>query len=431
MSIIEVDALEVLDSRGRPTVKAMLTLASGARGSASVPAGASTGAAEAFELRDGDPRRFRGMGCLKAVGHLRGEFADWALAEAPEDQATLDAGIRELDGTDGFARLGANAALALSLAYARARAGERGIPLWRYISELAGTKPAIPLPMINLFSGGKHAGGQVELQDVQVMPLQAGSTSKVLATVFDVFTAAAELVHRRYGMRMLRADEGGLAPPFSDAAEMLQCAVDAISRSGRQGVALTVDVAASHFWNAGTYQIDGTELDSAGVIDLISGWIDRFPIVSIEDGLAEEDWDGWPQLRTVLNGRAMTLGDDLLCTNVARINRAVAARAADALLLKANQVGTLTDALAAFQAARAAGWRIVVSARSGETEDDWLADLAVGLGADHIKIGSITQSERLAKYNRLVEIEHLWKLPSPLPVVRGDDAGRSGSSWCD
>jgi enolase len=411
--VAALDALEILDSRGRPTVKATVTLASGLSGTASVPSGASTGRFEAHELRDGDPARHRGLGCRRAVASVRGELARWARANTPVEQEALDAGMRALDGTPTLERLGANAVLAVSLAFARARAAERDVPLWRYVADLADVEPALPLPMINLFSGGKHAGGQVDVQDVQVMPLCADSTSDALAVVADVFVAAVELVRERYDMRMLRADEGGLAPPFSDTEEMLACAVDAIAASGRERVALTVDVAASHFWFGGTYRIDGVALDAAGLTERIAGWVSRFPIVSVEDGLAEEDWDGWPRLAAALAGRAMVVGDDLLCTNVARIMRAVATNAADTLLLKANQVGTLTDAVAANAAARTAGWRVVVSARSGETEDDWLADLAVGLGAEHIKVGSITQSERLAKYNRLLEIEHISGLPSP------------------
>ncbi|HET7095506.1 MAG TPA: phosphopyruvate hydratase, partial [Thermomicrobiales bacterium] len=277
---------------------------------------------------------------------------------------------------------------------------------------------ALPRPTINLFSGGKHAGGQVEIQDVLVVAPAAATIDEALAITFDVYAAAAARCRERYGMRGLVADEGGLAPDFPDVETMLADAVAAIETAGYTAgyaagadVALCVDVAASHFHANGRYRIGGRELGSAEMIDLVAGWRERFPIVSIEDGLAEDDWANWPALRERLAGRALTLGDDLLATNPARIRRAIDAGAADALLLKVNQIGTLTEAAEALRLARAAGWRVVVSARSGETEDDWLADLAVGWGGDALKVGSITRSERLAKWNRLRAIEAATGLP--------------------
>src|SRR5687768_9766798 len=270
---------------------------------------------------------------------------------------------------------------------------------------------------INLFSGGKHAGKQVPIQDVLVVPSSAKTIDEGLAMTFAVFQAAVELTRRKYDTRPLRADEGGLAPPFPDAETMLADAAESILAAGlRPGddVALAVDVASSHFYGGGTYRLGGEPLDSAGMIDRLGRWLDRFPIVSIEDGLAEEDWDHWPALRAGIAGRALVLGDDFLCTNPDRIRRAIKAKAADALLLKVNQIGTLTEAAEALRLAREAGWRVTVSARSGETEDNWLADLAVGWAADQIKVGSITQSERLAKYNRLLAIEAEAKLPLAL-----------------
>jgi enolase len=412
MPIVErVSGLEILDSRGRPTVRATCRLASGACASVSVPSGASTGRAEALELRDGDPARYRGLGCRKAVAHIGGEINQALAGQSFSDQAELDRLVCELDGTSNKARLGANAILAVSLAFARASAKEQGTPLFRYFASLLGVTPALPQLTVNLFSGGKHAGGQVAIQDVLVMPRTAHSVDEALAMTYAVYQAAADLILEQYGMRALSADEGGLAPPFADGETMLADAVLAIERAGlRPGVdiALAVDVASSHFYRDGRYHLGEQALRGHEMIARIISWLDRYPIVSVEDGLAEEDWENWCDLCTVLQGRVLTLGDDFLCTQPPRIRRAIELRAADALLLKVNQVGTLSEAADAYRLARAAGWAVVVSARSGETEDDWLADLAVGWAGDFIKIGSITQSERLAKYNRLLEIEVDW-----------------------
>jgi enolase len=406
--VAAVDALEILDSRGRPTVAARVRLEGGAAGSASVPSGASTGAAEAVELRDGDPRRHAGLGCRAAVANVRGELAVAVRGRAFGDQAELDRALVEADGSPDKSRLGANAILAVSLAYARAAATDRGVRLHEYLQPLAGDGPALPRPMVNLFSGGAHAGGQVAVQDVQLVPLRTGTIDDALAVVTDVYRSAAALVAHEYGMRLLTADEGGLAPAFPSSEAMLEAAVEAIRRCGLapgEDVGLAVDVAASQLWWDTGYHVDGARLDADAMIDRVAGWVDRWPIVSVEDGLAEDDWGHWPALVARLRDRAIVVGDDLLCTNPARIARAVELGAADALLLKVNQVGTLSEAADAFAAARAAGWRVVASARSGETEDSWLADLAVGWGADFVKIGSVTQSERLAKYNRLLAIE--------------------------
>jgi enolase len=407
--IDRLEALEILDSRGRPTIRVTCALAGGARGAASVPSGASTGTAEALELRDGDAHRYAGLGCRQAVGLVRGEVQRALVGRELENGPALDRELIALDGTANKARLGANTVLGVSLAFARAQAAEQRIPLYRYFAELLDRPIAsIPRPMINLFSGGKHAGGQVEIQDVLVVSLAARSVDDSLATMFDVYRAAAELSATKYGTRALTADEGGLAPPFGSPDEMLSLAVESIRRAGREPgveVALAVDVASTHFHANGQYCVGRRELDGAGMVQLILEWIDRYPIVSVEDPLAEEDWPHWSELRRRVDGRVRILGDDLLCTRPDRIRRAVETRAADALLLKVNQVGTLLEAADACRAARSAGWGVTVSARSGETEDDWLADLAVGWSADHIKVGSITQSERLAKYNRLLEIE--------------------------
>lgn len=413
--IKQLSALEILDSRGRPTVQATCRLASGAEGTASVPSGASTGSAEALELRDGDRARFRGLGCQRAVANVNGELNRALAGQEFSTQSTLDRAMLELDGTPNKARLGANAILAVSLAFARAAASERGISLYQLFAEMLG-QPAntLPRPTINLFSGGKHAGGQSPLQDVLVVPAAARTMSEALAVTFEVYQCAAELIARKYGMRLLRADEGGLAPPFASAEAMLVDAVAAIQAAGLQpgrDVALAVDVASSQFHRAGVYELGAQPLDSDGMIEQLARWVATYPIVSVEDGLAEDDWAHWPKLRERLAGNCLVVGDDFLCTNPARIRRAVDARAADTLLLKVNQVGTLTEALEARRLARDAGWRVTVSARSGETEDDWLADLAVGWAGDQIKIGSITQSERLSKYNRLLAIEAATGFP--------------------
>jgi enolase len=405
----------VLDSRGRPTVRATCELASGASGTASVPSGASTGAAEALELRDGDPARYRGLGCRKAVANVDGAMHRHFAGRTVETQRDLDRALIELDGTPNKSHLGANALLAVSLAFARAVAAERGVPLYRHFADLI-EQPlrALPRPTINLFSGGKHAGGQIPIQDVLVTAISARTIDDAMAMSYAVYQAAAELIHRRYGMRALTADEGGLAPDFPTVDAMLDDAVTAIAAAGftpGHDVALCVDVAASHFYHDGGYHLGDEPLDSAGMIDQVVAWLDHYPIVSVEDGLAEDDWDAWPHLRRRIDDRALVLGDDLLATNPARIRRAIAADAASALLLKVNQIGTLSEAADALTLARSAGWQVTVSARSGETEDDWLADLSAGWSADQIKVGSITHSERLAKYNRLLSIEAETGLP--------------------
>jgi enolase len=407
-------AREILDSRGRPTVAASCELESGVSGTVSVPSGASTGTAEAVELRDGDPSRYSGLGCRRAVANVAGPIAEAVCGRQFESQADLDDALIALDGTPAKARLGANAILAVSLAFARARAASRGVPLYRHFADELGVPlRTLPRLTINLFSGGKHAGGQVCIQDVLLVPT-ARSIDDGLATVFAVYQAAVALTRRKYAARALTADEGGLAPPFPSTEAMLADAVEAITaaglRSGRD-MALAVDVAATHFYADSRYHLDGRSLDSREMIDILAEWCGRYPIVSLEDGLAEDDWDHWPRLRETLGSGVLVVGDDLLCTNPARVRRAETVGAASGLLLKVNQVGTLTEAAEAYRVARAAGWQVTVSARSGETEDDWLADLSVGWSGDQIKVGSVTHSERLAKYNRLLAIETEAGLP--------------------
>jgi len=424
IEVRELAAYEILDSRGRPTVLASCTLASGAVGSASVPSGASTGSAEAHELRDGDPDRYGGLGCRTAVANVNGEIRAALVGARIDDHAALDRLLVEMDGTPTKARLGANAILATSLAVARAGAAEAGAPLYRHLAALAGVDGPLllPRPTVNLFSGGKHAGGQMPLQDVLVTPMAAGTVDDAMAMVSAVFRAAVRRCAERYGMRALVADEGGLAPPFARVEDAFEDAVAAIEMAGLapgQDVALCIDVASSHFFADGAYAMDGRSQTSAEMIDLIDGWVGRYPIVSVEDGLAEDDWAAWPALRRRIGERALVLGDDLLATNPARIARAVEADAATALLLKVNQIGTLTEAAEALRLAKAARWAVVVSARSGETEDDWLSDLAIGWGGDQLKVGSITRSERLAKWNRLLAVEARTGMPMrPWPPAR-------------
>lgn len=417
-SIKHLRGQEILDSRGRPTVKATVTLQSGAAASASVPSGASTGGAEAHELRDGDPARYGGLGCRSAASNIEGEIRSALRGVAFDHPFELDRRLIELDGTPNKGRLGANALLAVSLACARARAIEEGLPLYRYFSQLIDEDiQCLPRLTVNLFSGGLHAGEILPVQDCLVVPCSAATVDDSLAMTYAVYQSAAELVRSRYGMRLLTADEGGLSPDFERVEEMFELAVESIQRAGLQpggDMALAIDVAASHFFEDGRYRIRGKAMEGRAMIDILAQWAADYPIISIEDGLAEDDWPHWTGLFQRLGNHLAIMGDDLLCTNPQRIRRAVETQAANALLLKVNQIGTLREAAGARQLAKDSGWSVTISARSGETEDNWLADLAVGWGGDFIKIGSINQSERLAKYNRLLEIEREtgWVLSS-------------------
>jgi enolase len=348
------------------------------------------------------------LGCRRAAANI-GHDLHLALAgDQFADQSQVDQRMIALDGTATKSRLGANAILAVSVAFARAHALYRRIPLYQHFGDMLDSPiRALPRLTINLFSGGKHAGQQVSIQDVLIIPMSAPGVDEGLVAAADVYRAAADLVFKKYGMRLLTADEGGLAPPFKTVEEMFALAAKSIERAGYapgRDIFLGVDVASTHFYKNNRYAIDSDILDSDGMIKTITGWLERFPIISVEDGLSEDDWEYWPKLRQAICSKALTLGDDLLCTNPARIQRAIEAEACDALLLKVNQIGTLTEALAAYKQARSAGWSVTLSVRSGETEDTWAADLAVGWQADQFKNGSIRQSERLAKYNRLLEI---------------------------
>ena len=362
-------------------------------------------------MRDGDTKRYGGLGVRKAVEHVNNDLAE-LLCGRDWNQQSLDDAMNQLDGTANKSRLGANAILSVSLAFARACADEKEIPLYQHFADLADNKAQhLPRLTINLFSGGKHAGGQVPIQDLLMVPASAKTIDESLSMCYAVYQSAAKLIFDKYEMRSLTADEGGLAPAFDKMELMFEDAALAIESAGLrcpQDVALAVDVASSHFYQDQKYFYNAQGGSAAQMIDQLEKWVTQFGVVSVEDGLAENDWENWPQLRTRLESvspAVLVLGDDLLCTNPERIQRAIDENAANALLLKVNQIGTLSEAMQALHLAKNAGWKVTVSARSGETEDNWLADLAVGWGADQIKIGSITQSERLAKYNRLLEIE--------------------------
>jgi enolase len=410
--IAGVHAREILDSRGRPTVECDVWLGDGTFSRASVPSGASTGAHEAVELRDNDATRYGGLGVLQAVANVRDTLGPSVVGLDPVDQTRLDERLIELDGTSNKSRLGANALLSVSLAACRAAALAQGVPLYRHIARLTGVEhPSIPLPMVNIVSGGLHAGGQIELQDVLVMPVGAETFAQALEWVARVHRAGGQRL-RREKQPPLVADEGGWAPALATNEAALQWVVEAVEAAGLQpgvDVRLAIDVAATHFFDAaqGRYALhrEGRQLSSGEMIEMLADWVEHYPLASIEDGLAEDDWEGWQNLAARLGASAQLVGDDLFATDLQRVNRGVQLASANAVLVKVNQTGTLTEALGVVRRAREVGWRTVVSARSGETEDTWLADLAVGCAARQIKVGSVTRSSRLAKWNQLLRIE--------------------------
>ncbi|MGD9536898.1 MAG: phosphopyruvate hydratase [Alphaproteobacteria bacterium] len=421
LAIAGVKGRQVFDSRGRPTVEVEVRLVGGATGRASVPSGASTGANEAHELRDGDPERFEGLGVSRAVGHVEGELASGVTGLAADDQRALDQRLREIDGTPNLARLGANAVLGISLAACRAAAAAKSLPLHRHIGALAGVEvPVMPLPMVNILSGGLHAGGGMDVQDFLIVPVGASRYAEALRMALAVRAKAAALSRER-GLPTLLADEGGLSPGLRKAEAALDLVVDSIDAAGYtpgEEVAIALDVAASGLvQHDETYGFarEGVTRSAEEMIALVEEWTRRYPIVSVEDGLAEEAWADWTRLTARLP-RVQIVGDDLLCTQPARIERAVRDKAANAALIKLNQNGTLSGTIEAIEAARAGGFATVISARSGETEDSFLADFAVGVAGDQIKIGSVRSSERLAKYNQLLRIEE---------EIGGRYAGRS------
>jgi len=409
-AITRVIGRQVFDSRGRPTVEVDVTLEGGIVGRASVPSGASTGRNEAHELRDRDPKTHGGLGVSQAVANVGGELGRGVAGLVADDQAALDQRLRALDSTPSLGRLGANAVLGISLAACRAAAAAKGVALYQHIGALAGVQvPVLPMPMVNLLSGGLHAGGGMDLQDFLIVPVGAATYSEALAMVLAVRAKATELCRAR-GLPTLLADEGGLSPGLQRPETALDLVVDCIDAAGYtpgEEIAIALDMAAS-----GLLQPDGSYgFDREGVfrqpdemIALVASWAARYPIVSVEDALGEEAWGDWTRLMARVP-TVQLVGDDLLCTQPSRIARAVREKAANAALIKLNQNGTLSGTIEAVKLAREGGFATVISARSGETEDDFLADLSVGLAGGQIKVGSVRSSERLAKYNQLVRIE--------------------------
>jgi enolase len=414
LTIRRLHALEILDSRGRPTLAVTAELSDGTLGAAKVPSGASTGRHEAVELRDGDPAWYEGRGVRRAVSHVQEVLGPALQGLDARDQAGVDARLIEVDGTADKSRLGANAILGVSCAVARAAARAQRMELWRY---LAGRRPAVlPLPMINIISGGLHASRSVEFQDFLIIPHGFRSLAAALEAAARVRrTVRQRLEALGYHLTGI-ADEGGWGPRLGRNEAAVELLAEAVARAGfRAGadVSLAVDVAASHFFRDGAYHLvsEGRRLTGHEMVALVEDWRRRYPIVSVEDALAEDEWEDWRRLTARLGGTTQIVGDDLFATNLERLERGIRDGLANAVLVKMNQVGTLTETFAVVDRAREAGWRVVISARSGETEDDFLAELAVASGAGQIKIGSLAGSERLAKYNRLLEIEARSGLP--------------------
>jgi len=410
-SIRSIHGRQVFDSRGRPTVEVEVSLADGVLGRASVPSGASTGTHEAHELRDGDTAFFNGLGVTAAVGHVNGEIAVALTGRDALDQAGCDALLRELDGTSALSRLGANAVLGTSLAICRASAACAGQPLFRRIADLADVAdPVLPMPMVNIISGGLHAGRGMDVQDFLIVPVGATTMLEAVQLAARVRDATAAICADR-GIPTLLADEGGLSPGCRTGREALELLMTAIERAELQpgrDVAIAVDVAATSLYDpvTGSYRLrrEGRTATGDDMTDLVTSWADEFPILSVEDPLDEEDWEGWNELTTRIGGRVHLIGDDLFTTNAERLRKGIAAGCANGILIKVNQNGTLTGTLQVMALAREARYVPIVSARSGETEDDLLADLAVGTAAGQIKVGSVRSSERLAKYNQLLRI---------------------------
>lgn len=408
-AISDIRALQILDSRGRPTLEVEIELESGLRAAAMVPSGASTGRHEAHELRDGiDEGRYDGLSVTKAASNVEAEIAPALRGRPVDDQQAIDAALIELDGTANKSRLGANAVLGVSMAAARAAAASADEPLWK---RLAGARPAaIPVPMINILSGGLHAGGQLEFQDFLVVPHGFDAYAESLEAAVRIHNATERLLRDAGHVLTGVADEGGLGPRLSSNREAIETLVRGIEEAGyRPGeqVSIALDVAASHFHRDGRYELssENRTLSESEMIDLLAAWTADYPIVSIEDGLGEDAWDGWRELTQRVGAQTKLVGDDLFCTNLERVERGIEQSAGNAVLVKMNQIGTLTETFAVVDRAREAGFAAVISARSGETEDPFLADLATATGAGQIKVGSITRSERLAKYNRLLRIE--------------------------
>ena len=428
ITITHIQARQILDSRGNPTVEADVTLSDGSIGRAAVPSGASTGIYEALELRDGE-QAYGGKGVLKAVGNVNGEIAEALIGRSPFDQAEVDKIMIDLDGTKDKSRLGANAILAASLAVAKAAAKSKGLPLYQYIGEISGTPRenwSLPLPMMNVMNGGQHALGSTDIQEYMIIPVGAKSFDQALQIGAEVFHALAKVLKgEKYPTTV--GDEGGYAPWVRDGnmepISLILRAIEAAGYAPGKDVALALDVASSEFYEDGVYNLstEGRKLAAADMIELYKKMIADYPLLSIEDGLDQEDWANWQVLNREIGSDVQLVGDDLLVTNTERLERAINEHAANAILIKPNQIGSLSETIQAVQMAKDAGWRTVMSHRSGETEDTTIAHLAVGLGTDQIKTGSLSRSERIAKYNeilRIGEADPSLSLATPFETVR-------------
>jgi enolase len=406
-AIASIIAREVLDSRGNPTVEAEVMLEEGSTGRAIVPSGASTGAHEAAELRDGDAARFGGKGVRRACAHIEGEILEALRGMDAADQVAIDEAMIALDGTPNKARLGANAILAVSLAVAKAAAEAHGLPLYRYVGGVFAR--TLPVPMMNIINGGKHADNPIDIQEFMIMPVAAGTGADAARIGAEIFAALKKALHEAHHNTNV-GDEGGFAPNIGSADEALGFIAKACEKAGHrlgEEVMLALDCAATEFHQDGTYVLagEGKTLDAAGMVDYLEGLCARWPIISIEDGMAEDDWEGWKLLTERLGGKIQLVGDDLFVTNPERLRLGIERRTANSILVKVNQIGTLTETLEAVETAHRAGYTAVMSHRSGETEDATIADLAVATNCGQIKTGSLSRSDRLAKYNQLIRIE--------------------------
>ncbi len=406
-SISHIQGREIIDSRGNPTVEAEVTLDNGVTGRAAVPSGASTGAREAVELRDGDKSRYLGKGVQKAVGHVNGEIREALTGQVVDDQSALDQALIDLDGTETKSRLGANALLAVSLASARAAALSWNQPLYYYLGGPAAQ--SLPVPMMNILNGGAHADNSVDIQEFMILPTGAGSISEAIRCGAEVFHTLKAVLRER-GLGTAVGDEGGFAPDLESNEAALETILEAVNRAGYKpgkDVWLGLDVASSEIYRDGQYHLasENRSFDAAGFSDYLAGLVSRYPIISIEDGMAEDDWEGWAILTRALGEKVQLVGDDLFVTNTAIFAEGIEKNIANSILIKPNQIGTLSETLAAIQMATEAGYSAVVSHRSGETEDDTIADLAVATTATQIKTGSMCRSDRVAKYNQLLRIE--------------------------
>ena len=405
--ITNIIAREILDSRGNPTIEADVVLDSGVSGRAAVPSGASTGEHEAVELRDGDPKRYQGKGVLKAVANVNGEIKDALLGQDVTDQRAIDDKLIALDGTENKGRLGANATLAVSLAAAHAAANDAHLPLYRYLGGESATN--LPVPMMNIINGGSHADNSVDLQEFMIIPAGAPSFSEALRYGTEVFHSLKSVLSKR-GLNTAVGDEGGFAPDLSSNEEAIAVILESIEKAGyRPGedIYLGIDAASSEFFNNGQYDLkgEGRILDAAGMKSLLADWVRRYPIVSIEDGMDENDWSGWAELTHEIGSQCQLVGDDLFVTNTKMLQRGIKEKSANAILIKVNQIGTLSETLDAISMAQNEDFGVIVSHRSGETEDTTIADLAVATSAGQIKTGSLSRSDRIAKYNQLLRIE--------------------------